>query len=164
MWNWQSCTVRTPVKNVLCLPMTNVFPLAHVEWVWKGRFLLLLQWIRLLRLFALSRSCFISVHKQQGILLQDVFVIAVEAGVGQSRQVRLENLVKVFLGTRCFPMRSTLPSTYWQHCLLCLGILFKCFSWKTHPFILLVKNFSVRMMGDPVSCFKGKSQCAVTVL
>lgn len=62
-------------------------------------------WIRLLRLFALSWSHFISVHKQQGILLQDVFVIATETRLGQSRQVRLENLVKVFLGTRCFPMR-----------------------------------------------------------
>lgn len=35
-------------------------------------------------------------------------VIAAEAGVGHSRQVRLENLVKVFLGTRCFPMRRHL--------------------------------------------------------
>lgn len=74
------------------------------ESVWKGRFLLFLH-IRLLRLFTLSCSCFISVHKWQAVLLQDVFVIAADTRVGQSRQIRLENPIKVFLGTRCFPMR-----------------------------------------------------------
>lgn len=76
------------------------------ECVWKGRFLLFLHMSKaLLRLFALSWSCFIPVQDWQGVLLQDVFVIAAETGVGQSRQIRLENLTKVFLGTSCFPMR-----------------------------------------------------------
>lgn len=85
-------------------------------------------------MFALSWSCLISVHKQQDILLQDVFVIAAEAGVGQSRQVGLENLVKVFLGTRCFPMRRHLAFNLLTALSSLPGHLIQMFQLENTPF------------------------------
>lgn len=76
-------------------------------------------------------------------MLQDEFVIAAETTVGQSRQIRLENLIKVFLGTRCFPMRRHFAFN-----------LLAALSEK-HLFLLSVKTFSMRMVGDLSAALKG---------
>lgn len=67
-------------------------------------------------------------------MLQDVFVIASEAGVGQSRQVRLENLIKVFLSTRCFPMRRHLAFNLLAALAALPGHLIQVFQLENTPF------------------------------
>lgn len=124
------------VQNALCLSVTDLFPLAHDEWLCVEDSFSSCTSIGLLRWFALGWSCpvLFLYTNCSSIFCWDVLSSLPRPGVRQSRQDRLKSLVKVCLSTNCTsPGGGHLLSACCQHCLLSASILPKCSSWKAHP-------------------------------